>query len=81
MRDDRMMPTTSDKIKGATESAEELPSKGGIASGRAPSGLVRVAVGPRTETAPSRNGVPILAVRKDGGRVTPDIVQRLCDEN
>jgi hypothetical protein len=81
MRNDRLMPTTSDNNQGVTETVAGQRSKGGAVSAPTPSGVVRGTAVARAETAPSRNGVPILTARKDGVRVTLEIVERLSDEN
>lgn len=80
MRDAAFMRTTLDIDEDVLETAKELAAKRGTTSGRVLSDLACRALAPRDRAASKRNGVPMLPQRRDGGLVTPEIVNRLRDE-
>jgi hypothetical protein len=80
MRDARVVRTTLDIDEDVLETAKELAAKRGTTAGRVLSDLARSALAPLDRTARKRNGVPMLR-RKGGALVTPEIVNRLCDES
>jgi hypothetical protein len=80
MRDAVLMRTTLDIDEDVLETAKELAAKRGTTAGRVLSDLARSALAPRDRAARKRNGVPMLPLRRDGGIVTPEIVNRLRDE-
>ena len=80
MRDDLAMRTTLDIDKDVLETAKELAARHGTTAGRVLSDLARSALAPRERTARKRNGVPLLPQRRHAGLVTPEVVNRLRDD-
>jgi hypothetical protein len=80
MCDAMLMRTTLDIDADVLETAKELAAKRGTTAGRVLSDLARSALTPRDRTTRIRNSVPILPQRRDGGLVTPEIVNRIRDE-
>jgi hypothetical protein len=75
------MRTTLDIDEDVLQTAKELAAKRGTTAGRVLSELARSALAPRNRAARRRNGVPILPRRRAGVIVTPEIVNRLRDED
>jgi uncharacterized protein len=75
------MRTTLDIDNDILESAKELAAKRRTTMGRVLSDLARIALAPRKDSKPNRNGVPILPKSRDAKVVTPEIVNRLRDES
>jgi hypothetical protein len=80
MRDDPAMRTTLDIDKDVLETAKELAARRGTTAGRVLSDLARSALAPRERTARKRNGVPLLPPRRHAGLVTPEVINRLRDD-
>ena len=80
MRDDLAMRTTLDIDKDVLETAKELAARRGTTAGRVLSELARSALAPRERTARKPNGVPLLPPRRHAGLVTPEVVNRLRDD-
>lgn len=72
--------TTLDIDEDVLQTAKELAARRGTTAGRILSELARRALAPRTGISRKRNGVPILPLRKRAGLVTPEVVNRLRDE-
>jgi hypothetical protein len=80
MRDDLAVRTTLDIDEDVLETAKELASRRGTTAGRVLSDLARSALAPRERTSRKRNGVPLLPPRRHAGLVTPEVVNRLRDD-
>jgi hypothetical protein len=74
------MRTTLDLDEDILDAAKELASQRGTTAGRVISELVRQALQTPAESLPIRNGVPLLARRSGGVRVTMKHVNELRDE-
>ena len=81
MSDATRMRTTLDIDEDVLESAKELAARRGTTAGRVLSELARSALAPRGRTARKRNGVPVLPKQRGARIVTPEIVNRLRDED
>jgi hypothetical protein len=81
MFDDRLMRTTLDIDNDVLESAKELAAKRKTTIGRIVSELIRSALAPRSGSARTRNGVPVLPRSPGAKLVTPEHVNRLLDED
>lgn len=75
------MRTTLDIDEDVLESAKELATRRRTTAGRIISELARAALTPKQRTSRTRNGVPLLPARKGARLVTPEIVNRLRDED
>jgi hypothetical protein len=81
MRDDPLMRTTLDIDEDVLESAKELAAKRRTTAGRVLSELARSALAPRGRASRTRNGVPVLPQQRTARIVTPEIVNRLRDQD
>ena len=81
MRDDRGMRTTLDIDEDVLEGAKELAAKRGTTLGRVLSELARSGLAPQGRASRMRNGVPVLPTQRLARIVTPEIVNRLGDED
>ena len=80
MRDDVIMRTTlviDDDVLSAAKEMAEIEKK---SVGEVISSLARRALSPAETKASTRNGVPLLKVRKAAPRVTSELVRRLREE-
>lgn len=74
------MRTTLDIDEDVLQAAKELAALQKSTAGRVLSDLARRSLEPPAAPSSIRNGVPILPRREGGGIVTPDIVNRLREE-
>jgi hypothetical protein len=74
------MRTTLDIDEDVLQSAKEIAASRRTSAGKVLSELARQALRPTGE-AQVRNGVPLLPERSDARLVTPEIIDRLLDEN
>ena len=81
MRDDLVVRTTLDIDEDVLQSVKELAASRRTTAGRVISELARKALTPRERTPRTRNGVPLLPERKGARLVTPEMVNRLRDED
>ena len=58
----------------------ELAARRGTTVGRVLSDLARSALAPRESTSRKRNGVPLSPPRRRAGLVTPEVINRLWDD-
>jgi len=80
MRDEDTMRTTlliDDDVLNAAKEMAQIEKK---TVGEVISSLARHALSPSGTTAKTRNGVPLLKVRKGAPRVTSELVHRLREE-
>ena len=74
------MRTTLDIDEDVLESAKAIAANRGTTAGRVLSELARSALMPRERSARKRNGIRLLPARKGARLVTPEMVNRLRDE-
>jgi hypothetical protein len=75
------MRTTIDIDEDVLEGAKAIAANRGISTGRVISELARAALTPRRRFRRVRNGVPLFPPRKGARLVTPELVNRLRDED
>jgi len=80
MRDDSRMRTTLDIDEDVLECAKDLAARRRTTAGRVLSELARSALTPRDRAVRKRNGVPLLPRQRGARLVTPEVVNRLRDE-
>jgi hypothetical protein len=73
------MRTTLDIDQDVLLAAKQMARDRGVSTGRVISALARQALTPKGQYA-TRNGIPLLPIRPDGGIVTPELVKELMDE-
>lgn len=80
MHDDKGMRTTLAIDDDVLSAAKEIAALEKKSVGDVISSLARRALSPAETTAKTRNGVPLLKVRKGAPRVTSELVNRLREE-
>jgi len=75
------MRTTLDIDEDVLESAKAIAANRGTSAGHIISELARRALAPKEHSAHKRNGIRLLPPRKGARLVTPELVNRLRDED
>jgi hypothetical protein len=75
------MRTTLDIEDDVLLAAKELAARRRESMGKVLSDLARQALTQSTAGSETRNGIPLIPVREDGGIVTIELVNRLRDES
>lgn len=73
--------TTLDIDEDVLQAAKELAALRKTTAGKVISELARKGLRPRGDAVSDRNGVPLLPPREDERPVTPELVNRLRDED